>query len=59
MPDMVSLMLDAYPRDFNVEHQVLVGCTEACVDCPQARRQCPDNRLTDQPCTAKLAGARV
>jgi len=38
-------MLDAYPRDFNVDQQLLVGCIEACYDCAQA-------------CTAKSSSTR-
>jgi hypothetical protein len=41
-------MLDTYPRDFNVDRQLLVGCIEACADCAEACTQCADDCLSEE-----------
>jgi Domain of Unknown Function (DUF326) len=41
-------MLDTYPRDFNVDKQLLVRCIEACYDCSEACTQCADDCLSEQ-----------
>ena len=40
-------MLETYPRDFNVDKDVLVGCIEACYDCAQACTACADDCLSE------------
>ncbi len=46
--DVARNMLDAYPRDFNVDADVLIACIEACYDCAQACTQCADDCLSEQ-----------
>jgi hypothetical protein len=41
-------MLDTYPREFNVDRQLLVRCIEACYDCAEACTQCADDCLSEQ-----------
>jgi hypothetical protein len=41
-------MLDAYPREFNVDRELLVRCIEACSDCAEACTQCADDCLSEQ-----------
>jgi Domain of Unknown Function (DUF326) len=41
-------MLETYPRDFNVEADVLVRCIEACFDCAQACTACADDCLSEE-----------
>lgn len=38
-------MLDAYPREFNVDRGLLVRCIEACYDCAESCTQCADDCL--------------
>ena len=45
--ELVRHMLDAYPRDFNVDRPVLVRCIEACVECAEACTQCADDCLSE------------
>jgi hypothetical protein len=52
--DVARRMLDSYPRDFNVDQQLLVRCIEACYDCAQACTQCADSCLSEQD-VSKLA----
>jgi len=40
-------MLDAYPREFNVDRPLLVRCIEACADCSEACIQCADDCLSE------------
>jgi len=40
-------MLDAYPREFNVDRPLLVRCIEACADCSEACTQCADDCLSE------------
>src|SRR3954447_8949740 len=40
-------MLEAYPRDFNVDREELVRCIEACYTCAQACTQCADDCLSE------------
>jgi hypothetical protein len=46
--DVARHMLDAYPREFNVDRQLLVACIEACSDCAEACTQCADDCLSEQ-----------
>ena len=46
--DVARHMLDTYPREFNVDRQLLVGCIEACADCAEACTQCADDCLSEQ-----------
>ena len=46
--DIARRMLETYPRDFNVDSDVLVRCIEACSDCEQACTQCADDCLSEQ-----------
>jgi Domain of Unknown Function (DUF326) len=46
--DIARAMLDAYPRDFKVDRDVLVRCIEACHDCEQVCTQCADDDLSEQ-----------
>lgn len=46
--DVARRMLDSYPRDFNVDEDVLVRCIEGCYDCAQACTQCADDCLSEQ-----------
>lgn len=39
-------MLEAYPRDFNVDADVLARCIDACYECAQACSACADGCLT-------------
>lgn len=41
-------MLQTYPRDFNVDKDVLVRCIEACYDCAQACTACADDCLSEE-----------
>ena len=41
-------MLEAYPRDFNVDKNVLARCIEACFDCGQACTACADDCLSEE-----------
>jgi len=53
--DVARSMLDAYPRDFNVDRDALVGCIEACYDCAQACTQCADDCLSEEGKQEQLA----
>ena len=46
--DVARRMLETYPRDFNVDKDVLIRCIEACADCAQACTQCADDCLSEQ-----------
>jgi hypothetical protein len=46
--DVARHMLDTYPREFNVDRQLLVGCIEACADCAEACTQCADDCLSER-----------
>jgi hypothetical protein len=46
--DVARSMLDTYPRDFNVDRDVLVDSIAACYDCAQACTQCADDCLSEQ-----------
>jgi hypothetical protein len=46
--DVTRRMLDAYPREFDVDRQLLIRCIEACWDCAEACTQCADDNLTEQ-----------
>jgi Domain of Unknown Function (DUF326) len=41
-------MLEAYPRDFNLDADRLSRCIEACYDCAQACTACADDCLSEQ-----------
>ena len=45
--DVTTRMLDTYPRDFNVDRDLLVRCIEACTTCAQACTQCADDCLSE------------
>ncbi len=40
-------MLDSYPKDYNVDADLLVACIEACFDCAQACTACADDCLSE------------
>jgi hypothetical protein len=40
-------MLETYPRDFNVDADVLARCIEACYECSQACNACADDCLSE------------
>lgn len=40
-------MLDSYPKDYNVDTDLLVACIEACFDCAQACTACADACLSE------------
>jgi hypothetical protein len=46
--DVARHMLDTYPRELNVDRQLLVRSIEACCDCAEACTQCADDCLSDQ-----------
>jgi hypothetical protein len=41
-------MLQTYPRDFNVDADVLARCIEACYACSQACTACADDCLSEE-----------
>jgi hypothetical protein len=41
-------MLETYPRDFNVDADVLARCIDACYHCAQACTACADDCLSEQ-----------
>jgi uncharacterized protein DUF326 len=41
-------MLETYPRDFNVDADVLARCIEACYECAQACNACADDCLSEE-----------
>lgn len=45
--DVAKKMLDAYPRDYNLDQALLVRCIEACYECEQACTQCADACLSE------------
>jgi hypothetical protein len=45
---VAARMLETYPRDFNIDKDLLVRCIEACTDCAQACTQCADDCLGEQ-----------
>ena len=53
--DVANRMLETYPRDFNLDKDLLVRCIEACADCSQACTQCADDCLSEQGELATLA----
>ena len=46
--DVARQMLDTYPREVNVDRQLLVRCIEACDDCAEACTQCADACLAQE-----------
>ena len=46
--EVARRMLDTYPREFNLDRDVLVECIAACSDCAQACTQCADDCLSEQ-----------
>lgn len=46
--DVANRMLESYPRDYNVDREVLVRCIDACFDCGEACTQCADDCLSEQ-----------
>ena len=53
--DVANRMLETYPRDFNLDKQMLVRCIEACYDCAQACTQCADDCLSERGELSTLA----
>ena len=51
--EVARRMLDTYPRDFNIDRDLLVECITACFDCAQACTQCADDCLSE-PDVAQL-----
>jgi hypothetical protein len=45
--DDARRMLDTYPRDFNVDAQLLARCIEACSACSLACTHCADDCLSE------------
>jgi hypothetical protein len=43
--DVATRMLDTFPRDLDLDRDVLVRCIEACSECAQACTQCADDCL--------------
>ena len=46
--DLARRMLQTYPRDYNVDTDVLVRCIEACYDCAHACTACADDCLSEE-----------
>jgi hypothetical protein len=46
--EVARQMLDAYPRESNVDRGRLVSCIEACYDCADACTQCADDCLGEE-----------
>ena len=46
--EVARQMLDAYPREFNVDRGLLVRCIEACSDCAESCTQCADDCLGEE-----------
>jgi hypothetical protein len=40
-------MLETYPRDFNLDADVLIRCIDACDDCAQSCTACADDDLSE------------
>ena len=53
--DVARRMLDAHPRDLDLDRDLLVRCIEACADCAQACTQCADACLSEDDVQA-MAG---
>jgi hypothetical protein len=45
--EVANRMLESYPRDVNVDREVLVRCIDACFDCGEACTQCADDCLSE------------
>src|SRR4051812_21584223 len=45
---ITARMLETYPREFNVDQEVLARCIDACSQCAQACTQCADDCLSEQ-----------
>jgi hypothetical protein len=43
-----KLMLETYPRDFNLDADLLSRCIEACYECSQACTACADDCLSEE-----------
>jgi len=46
--EVARQMLDAYPRELNVDRGLLVRCLEACYDCAESCTQCADDCLGEE-----------
>ena len=46
--DVARQMLDTYPREVNVDRQLLVRCIEACSECAESCTQCADACLSEE-----------
>ena len=46
--EVARQMLDAYPRELNVDRGLLVSCIEACSDCAESCTQCADDCLGEE-----------
>ena len=49
-------LLDAYPRDFNLDAQVLAATIDALSDCAQACTACADDCLSEPQVGSDAAG---
>lgn len=52
-------MLETYPREYNVDKDVLVRCIEACYDCAQACTACADDCLGEGDVTELVKCIRL
>jgi hypothetical protein len=46
--EVASQMLDAYPRELDVDRGLVVACIEACYDCAESCTQCADDCLGEE-----------
>ena len=46
--EVARQMLEAYPREFDVDRGLLVRCIEACYDCAESCTQCADDCLGEE-----------
>ena len=52
-------MLETYPRDFNVDKDLLARCIEACGDCAQVCTLCADDCLSEEDVAAMVKCIRL
>ena len=46
--EVAGRMLDTYPREFQLDRDLLVSCIEACSDCAESCTQCADDCLAEE-----------
>ena len=46
--EVARQMLEAYPRELDVDRDLLVGCIESCSDCAESCTQCADDCLGER-----------